>query len=408
LACAFPARAASDWEAPAGELAQRVEAILGPGQAQLTVRNLSSLPAPQVAPIRKLIEAGLKARGIVLSGSESANSIRVTLSENAAGRVWVAEVVEGTQTQVVIVAAGPLTHEISRDTSSILLQATPIALTGNTGRTNSDSHILAVLETDSGLVLLEPETISFYAKTASQFAWQKSLPIAHGRPFPRDARGLLLANSDSTGFAAYLPGVQCEATLAAPADRQEPIVRCKDSDDPWPIPRLEADPAHPRAGALPRQKAFLNTMRNAFTGVLTPGLNVDLAPFYSAAELPQASGSSLLVASVDGSVSLVQSGQRKPVAGARDWGSDFAILQPACAANPIVLVTGSGAAQSDSLRAYAIPALEAVPVSAPLAIDGTVTAIAPAENGGATVVVRTENPTGSIHDEVLRVAAICN
>ncbi len=46
--------------------------------------------------IRRLLVQDLKAHGVVMAGAESANTIRVTLSEESATeRMWVAEMVEG-------------------------------------------------------------------------------------------------------------------------------------------------------------------------------------------------------------------------------------------------------------------------------------------------------------------------
>ena len=65
----------------------------------------------------------------------------------------------------------------------------------------------------------------------------------------------------------------------------------------------------------------------------------------------------------------------------------------------------SGQATSDSLRAYELPALEAVPVSAPLGMQGSVTAIWPApDSRGVYAAVR----TATNQYEVDHVAALCN
>jgi hypothetical protein len=413
----------ADWNGPANDLSERIAAILGPSQAQLTLRNLSRIPAAEVTPIRRLIEADLKTHGVIVSGSDSANSVRVTLSETATGRMWIAEITEGNQTQVAMVSAGPLTIEAPRDPGGILLQATALAFAPNAAAeaggiavpARNEAPLLAALQTDSGLLLLQAEAVEFYIKTAAGYRLQQSIPIAHGRPIPRDARGRLLADADKTSFAAYLPGIQCEGHFAASAGgdgSETATLHCKDSDDPWPLGG---------SGSAGR-KAFYNSARNWFSGVVTPG--VSLPPFYEAAELPRASGAALLVEAVDGSVELLEGNARKPVSGARDWGSDFAVLTTVCGNGaPTVLVSGSGEAASDSLRAYTIPAQEAVPASAPLAIQGTVTAIAATQDGAALAIVRASDGVNlagqsragpgkdrslSTHDEVLRVAAICN
>src|ERR1035441_8722024 len=82
------------WEQPAANLAEQIAEILGPGQARLTIQNLSTIPTDQIPAIRRLLVEDLKAHGVAASGAESANTIRVTLSENVRERLWVAEVVE--------------------------------------------------------------------------------------------------------------------------------------------------------------------------------------------------------------------------------------------------------------------------------------------------------------------------
>ncbi len=60
---------------------------------------------------------------------------------------------------------------------------------------------------------------------------------------------------------------------------------------------------------------------------------------------------------------------------------------------------------NDSLRAFEIPALEAVPMSAPLAMDGTVTALWTSSDGkSAMAAVR----NAANEYEVDRVTALCN
>ena len=108
LAGAAAHAAPGPWEQPASELAEQIAAILGPGQAHLTIRNLSSISDDEIPVIRRLLVEDLKAHGVVMAGAESANTIRVTLSESARERLWVAEVGEGNQTQVAMVDLGPI------------------------------------------------------------------------------------------------------------------------------------------------------------------------------------------------------------------------------------------------------------------------------------------------------------
>ncbi len=153
-------------------------------------------------------------------------------------------------------------------------------------------------------------------------------------------------------------------------------------------------------------KAFYNAARNFFTGVISPSLGVDLPPFYSAALLPRpAAGAALLIGGIDGKVQLLENGALKPVTGARDWGSDFAVLHSSCGAGAQIIASGSGEAMSDSIRGYDLPAQEAVPASAALPVDGTVTALWTAPDGKSVFAV-VRGATDQF--EVDRVTATCN
>jgi hypothetical protein len=134
---------------------------------------------------------------------------------------------------------------------------------------------------------------------------------------------------------------------------------------------------------------------------------MELPAFYSASDIPRPTGTGMLLNTVDGRVMLIENNTLKPVAGASDWGSDFAVVRSECGSGVQVLVSGSGAAANgDSLRAYEIVGREAVAVSAPLPVEGAVTAIH-AANGGtsATVIVRQDAPP---RYEVWNASALCN
>ena len=80
-------------------------------------------------------------------------------------------------------------------------------------------------------------------------------------------------------------------------------MRCHASDDPWPVYQ-SAD-----ASSAPALKAFYNPARDYFTGVVTPSIGVDLPAFYAAGMIPRAAGgAALLVAGIDGKVSIVENG----------------------------------------------------------------------------------------------------
>ncbi len=381
----------SPWNQPAEQLAEQVAAILGPGEARLTIRNLSTISTGEIPSIQKMLEQDLKARGIQLSGADSANSVRVTLSENARERIWVAEVVEGKETQVAMVHVGASAARTIKPEGGIMLRKQTIF--------TSSEPLLSVLQNSNELVALEPEQIVIYVQAADGWHEQKRVNIGQRRPLPRDPRGILLASTSGQGFEALLAGTRCIGSWSATTS-ETPAVQCRESDDPWTLLQSNS------AGGTSSMSAFYNAARNYFTGVTTPNPGVDLPPFYSAALVPRAAGgAALLVGGIDQKVQMVDNGALRAVAGARDWGSDFALLQSSCGTGTQIIASGSGEAAADSLRAYELTALEAVPASAPLAMDGTVTAIwsAPDDKSVLAVVRSATNQF-----EVDRVTALCN
>ena len=395
---AIAAAAPSRWEQPASALAEQIAGILGPGQAQMSVRNLSTIAAGEVPSIRRLLEQDLKGHGVLISGAESANTIRITLSESERSRVWVAEIVQGNETRVAMVELPLEGARTSAVEQRILLRKEKYL--GASEFSQPGEPVLAVLETSGGLVVLEREEISFFAQTAGGWKQQKSVPIGQRLPLARDAHGMLRGTAGGA-FSASVPGTECTGSYSPSMDNGGRIgewaVRCGASDDPWTIEQT--------AGAA-GLKAFYNAARNYFTGVVTPSVGVDLPPFYSAGLVPRAAGGvGLLLTGIDGKVQLVDNSALKTVAGTRDWGSDFAVLHSGCGTGTQVIASGSGEAANDSLRAYELPAQEAVAVSGALAMDGTVTALWTAPDGKSVfAVVR----SAANEYEVDRVTALCN
>jgi hypothetical protein len=400
------APAPSPWDEPAANLAAQIAEILGPGQARLTIRNLSTISNDEIPAIRRLLEQDLKTHGVMASGAENANQVRVTLSENQRDRLWVAEVVEGNEARVAMVQIDHTIRSAPIVNEQITLREQTII---GASELSSDEPILFAAEKDSLLLILQTDGISVFNHTTE--GWQKqSHQFFHFQhQLSRDPRGILTqSGANLFSFSAFVPGLQCTTEFAPTdvpmrgTDSLWPL-HCRESDDPWPIAQSEV--------ANSSLKAFFNASRNYFTGLVSPSLGVDLPPFYTASLLPRPSaGAALLIGGIDGRVQLAESGALKPVSGVRDWGSDFATLHSGCGSGTQIVASGSGEAISDSLRAYELPAQESIPASAPLAMDGTVTALWTAPDGKNifAVVRKTANQGTTNEYEVDRVTASCN
>jgi len=394
--------AATQWEKPAAALAEQIAAILGPAQAQIIIRNNSQIPTEEIPAIRRLLEQDLKARGIQASGTESANIIHVTLSENLRERLWVAEIVEGNETRLAMVHVEAVSEQQQAPVSGLTLRKQTVITTMQ--------PVLAALETANNLVVIEPEEIVIYAHSADGWKEQSRVGIGQKKPLARDPRAVIYPLPNGQGFEASVAGMSCTGTPQPSADWN---LHCRESDDPWfltpPQPTQNGGAADMNIQVAPL-RAFYNSARDFFTGVVTPSMGADLPPFYTAVLLLRSDGGGLLLNGIDGKVLFAEGGKLKSVSGARDWGSDFAALRSGCGAGTQIVASGSGEAVADSLRAYELPAVEAIPASAPLTMDGTITALwSGADDKSIFVVVRkTAAPGHTDQYEVDRVAANCN
>jgi hypothetical protein len=396
--------AASTWQAPAGELARQIAGLTGPGAVAFSLHNSSSIAADDLPNIRRALLDALTGLGVtVRAGGDAATTVRVTLSENARGGLWVAEVQQGTEVRVAMTPAALVPALAPVQATPVMLRKTLLAVQAEP---ILDAEVMALPGDAAGaphLVVLSPSEIVTYARSKElsdaappDAAWHmdQSFKIAHGRPFPRDLRGRLQAGPGGL-FAAYLPGVVCTTAVKPPQPPDLPtsilVLSCADSDDPWP---------------LGRRKALYNGSRNYFTGVVIPAPGAPPEPFYSAAELVRTQGEAAVYSEVSGQFVVSDGTTVRPLAGSRDWGSDIAGVRTGCASGAQLLATASGDAAQDSLVAYEVQGRAAVAASAPLPLPGQVMALWPgAAPGEATVVVEQQQPH---HYEAYRVSVVCN
>ena len=394
--------ASSPWEKSAAALAEQIAAILGPAQAQLIIRNNSQIPTNEIPVIRRLLEQDLKARSIQASGAESANIIRVTLSENLRERLWIAEIIEGNETRLAMVRVEPASLQQQASISGVTLRKQAVFTTLQ--------PVIAALQTADNLVVIEPEEIAIFAHSPDGWKEQTRVGIGQKRPLPRDPRAVVYPAPNGQGFEAWVAGMSCSGSPQPSADW---TIHCRESDDPWfltpPQSTQNGVSADMNIKVTPL-RAFYNSARDYFTGVVTPSMGADLPPFYTAVLLPRSDGGGLLLNGIDGKLMLATGGALKAVSGARDWGSDFVLLSSGCGAGTQIVASGSGEATADSLRAYDLPALEAIPASAPLTMDGTVSALWSAPDDKSIFAVVRKPAAAGQNDsyEVDRVTANCN
>ncbi|MBZ5567020.1 MAG: hypothetical protein LAN64_04125 [Acidobacteriia bacterium] len=369
LALLLSVPAMAQWAEPVAQLAREISAITGPGTVTLTVHNISSLTADYVPVIKRDLQNDLRAAGVrVVTANAAAAEVKLTLSENAQGYVWVAEVHQANETKVGIVTA-------PRPQAAAPAQIGPLVVIRKSQLWSQDSPILDVALVQAGaeehMVVLDAANVSLYKMTAGRWTPAEQSAVPHTHAWPRDMRGRLVLARDHF-FDAYLPGVVCASTATPPLS-----LNCRAGDDPWPI-----------AGG---QTALFGASHNFFTGVVTPGIGKlsSVPAFYSAAGVPRPTYTLWAFARTDGSVHLMD-GVNDVSVRARDWGSDLAAVKSSCGAQTQLLVTATGDGESpDVVRAFEIADREPVEVSAPVEFAGPVTALWTSSDAhSATAVVR--------------------
>lgn len=372
LALALCLPAAAQWTEPIAQLARDIAAMTGPGTMTLTVHNISSLTADSIPVIKRDLQNELRAAGLRAAPANTSlisAEIKLTLSENAQGYVWVAEVQQFNETKIAIVTAP------RSQTASPALNG-PLVAIRKTPLWSQDSPILDIVQVQAGaethMIVLDAAAISLYKMTAGRWTPEQQFAIPHARAWPRDMRGRLVLARDHL-FDAYLPGVVCASTAKPPL-----TVNCRPGDDPWPITGV--------------QTALFGASRNFFTGAVTPAIGrmTSVPAFYSAAGIPRPAYTLWVFARADGSAHLMDGVNDVGVRSARDWGSDLAAIKSSCGAQTQLLVTGTGDGEAaDVVRAFEIADREPVEVSAPVELAGPVTALWTSPDArSATAVVR--------------------
>jgi hypothetical protein len=307
-------------------MARRIVEKTGPGAIYLEFNTAEgALGKSAAAEARRALEKELGARGArLVRRNAAAATVTVTVSENAQGEVWVAEVRQGAGEAAVILLPvarsnapppprGPATNLTIR---RLLLWT-------------QEQPILDVARVEGGsaqhLLVLDPEHVTLYRWSENKWDPEQVLGIYHARPWPRDVRGRLVVRRDYL-FDAYLPGVVCASTNAAPIS-----MTCREADDPWPL-----------SEAQPGQSGFYSPVRNFFNGTLVPGLggHTTTAAFYDAVTLPRPGGALWITTALDGTVHLLDGATDQAIRPG--WGTAMAAVRSNCGSGWQVLASGAG------------------------------------------------------------------
>lgn len=397
---------AADWSIPEQQLARKIVSVTGPGAVALTIENRSTLDRRDSEIIQNGLRGALESLGLrYVNAEQAAATITISLSENVASYVWIAQIHQGADELSVAMVSMPRTEG-----SAVAQESVPLTLRRTLLWTQDDPILdVAVLEENpapSHIAVLDSGGVALYRWQAGKWQQEQRMSIAHDKPWPRDLRGRLIPAKDHL-LDAYLPGVTCRSSSGASF-----VLNCRESDDPWPLVSGESDAravfasgvggAGNASPAVPQMRAFFAPTRDFFTGALVPGVGrfTTVAKFFSAAALPRDKYTLWLFTATDGQVHMIDGMNDR--AAKLEWGSDLTSLKTSCGAGWQVLATNSG---GDSVRAYEFPDRDPVAVSPPIDFSGTTTALWTETKGDTAIVVDHNRDTGSY--EAFRLALVC-
>lgn len=375
----YAAPATGKWDTQTFELARKIVAITGPGPASLSFQNSSSLSADATAAIRRNIEGDLRASGVQLRDNAPV-TIRVILSENVRGYVWMAQVQQGSEIRIAMLVFP------KQDTSSA--SSSPLVLRRSFLIAQQEQILDAALwqsHDQRYLLVLGASQVSIFRQNGTHWDPVTVVGIPH-ETYPRDLRGRLWVGKDGD-WKAFLPGIQCSGAQQL----QQPMT-CRESDDPWMLNGTTT--------------AFYNSARNYFTGAMVPAPAKSFPPFYAAAQVKRGDVDGWVLTGIDGQTMIFDGSTIRGLAGTRDFGSDIVSVRSGCGAGSQLLATGAGDdLVNDTIRAFEIDEQGARAVSPPLAFDGPLTALWTTSDGDSAIAVL-HTQTGSY--EAYNVSVACN
>jgi hypothetical protein len=385
LCCCVAAFSALAQDAPspsaaATEFAQLIQSRAGsPSAVAVTFQNLSSLPPEQVEGLQNAIFNAFRNANVrVVKPEQAVAEVHITFSEDWQSYLLIASVQQGSSSQTVIKKL--LRPQQAQASHATLLTIRKISVW------QQETPILDFYQDSQNLLVLEPSQLSLYSMDSGQWRPRQTLGIPHENPWPRDLRGRLEVRGGEINV--FLPDARCSGKISPPS------LDCRGSDDPWPIGE----------GLV----AFFCPRRNFFSGLLAgSSAGASVAPFFSGATWQSGDQHLWLFTGTDGHTRLFQNDLGTPIAMFNGWGSTLAPVHSVCGSGWQVLTSSpADTTRPDSVQAVEISGREALPVSAPVDLAGTVEALWIAGNYGQLVNGVLHSQQGKY--EAFTLTVICN
>ncbi len=367
------------WQDPARELAKKIVAITGPRQTvTLAVRNISSLSDSEVAAVRLALDAELRAAGLRLAAKpDAAPELRITLSENVQGLLWIAEIPHDASSEVAMVSL-PKTAAFPPTATTQMFVLHPKLIY------QQDEPILdfgfAEPKSPSGarLFVVGRSQVETYIPNGSGWKLIQSAQLPHPMISSRDPIADLRINADSS-FWLWLAGFVCRGgPQPSPQMTCSDIVMNRDSTSPQ------------KSDFSPQIVQGRNFYRVPDFDTGGPGETLQYAEMW----LKQDGRTVLVKIRLDGTAWIlreVQSGASE--ATKSGWGSQLGVVESGCGKGMQLLVTAPGDwTAPDAIQAVEFDGLQPANVTAPLLMPGPVIKLNfDLPNGMAFAVVRNLN-----------------
>jgi hypothetical protein len=370
----------SSLPAAATEFVQLIQSRAGsPSAVAVTFQNLSSLSPERLEALQNAIFNAFRNANVrVVKPEQAVAEVHITFSEDWQGYLLIAGIQQGSSNQTVI-------KKLPRPQQMQAAHGTTLTLR-KISVWQQETPILDFYQDSQNLLVLEPSQVALYSMDSGQWRQRQTLGIPHQNPWPRDLRGRLEVRGGEINV--FLPGARCNGKISPPS------LDCRASDDPWPIGE----------GLV----AFFSPRRNFFNGLLAgSNAGASVAAFFSGATWQSGDRHVWLFTGTDGHARLFQNDLNTPTATFNGWGSTLAPVHSVCGSGWQLLTSSpADTTRPDSVQAVEISGREALPVSAPVDLAGTVEALWTAGNYSQVV-------NGVLHSQAGRYEAftltvICN
>jgi hypothetical protein len=346
----------------AGQLAARISSPL---QRRATVslefQNLTAVGPAELSSFQAALQEELRKLGLEPTGAGQPEiRLRVTLSENVRGLLFVAEVTSGENRQVVMLPWNRPPPTEAKPRVKITIE--PVL--------EQSEAMLDLLLVDSQLLALSPSKVSSYKMTGGTWMPSGIAGVSWARPLPRDQHARM--EIGPTGFRVFVPGTSCSGML-----EPEFKITCEPGNENWLF-----NPRDPLLAV--RWVTDQNLLESESAKV----------PFYAAATGWFAT-----------SEGRIADRTGAPLAGSDGWGSEISSVENPCGSGWMALVSAAGDGQDhDQIQAYEVVDGQVVAVSDAISLPGPVTALWPAETRGQTTLVIRNSKTGNYEASRLGVA----